>query len=353
MKKIKFLLPIFSFGLLILSCSKDSTPQLSPAQAKSSLTTANQDLSSEVSSLSSSSGYTSLKSFSSLTNTSSPFGRIKSFQWLGIRNELSAGAASIRKMLLNASSNKRVQGSQPFDYLGKKGVYTWDPIKKSWSKTASSDIIKIDYPTDGSSTNNAEFQLTAYTEQSTPNGSDLYSPTLVQAVIYIDGTKQAEFKITMGYGADDQTNLVNMDIFINPYTISFSFDESKSSSITESFNFSKSGKVLIETSVTATYSSGTSKANGDPPNSVSGYVQLSTTRFTATIDGAKSSTSNDVNTYVHIAVTINGASAGNVVFVTDAQSGQQKPFVQYNDKTQENLETLFHDLETQIKAIVF
>lgn len=353
MKINRLLFIIVCLGLLALSSCHKDPPQVSPAQAKSSLTATNQDLSSEVSSLSLTSGYAALKSFSSLTNTSSPFGRVKSFGWLGARSQFHAGTIAIRKMIFTASANERVQGDQPFDYASKKGVYAWDPNKNSWTKTGSSDIIKIQYPTQGSATNNAEFWLTSYTEISTPNGAEAYSPTNVQASTYVDGTKQSELKLNVAYGSDDQPETESLDLFINPYTISFSFDNAKSNSISLSFSFSKSGKALISTSLTASYPAGASKLSGDPPTGLTGFVQLMTVRFNITIDGNKAATSSDLNDFIHIAVIINGASAGNVVFVTDNQTGEQKAFIQYIDNTRQSLDDLFTDLSTQLKAIVF
>jgi hypothetical protein len=82
-------------------------------------------------------------------------------------------------------------------------------------------------------------------------------------------------------------------------------------------------------------------------------VQLSTVRFNITVDGNKASTSTDLNDFVYIGVVINGANAGNVVFVTDQQTGNSEAFIQYLDKTKQGLDDVLHDLIQQIRAVVF
>src|SRR5258706_14880529 len=105
-----------------------------------------------------------------------------------------------------------------------------------WVYTSGGSIIKIDYPKNkdvAPNTNDAELQITAYSE--TTVGAEYY-PTNIQAAIYTPiGTKQLGLTLTAsGYDASGNPNKARIDLYVNPYTISFSFDNSQPTSATES-----------------------------------------------------------------------------------------------------------------------
>ncbi|MGC4022050.1 MAG: hypothetical protein QM734_08955 [Cyclobacteriaceae bacterium] len=335
MKTIKFLSFIVGIGLMA-SCSKSSSPSaVSPSSAQQTFSTVNTDVSAAISGLSSAPGNVALNSFASLNSTSSPFGRFHSFSDLrkpsDVKAAMGAGAAAIRSMLVKTTSNGRVAGSS-FNFNDKIGTYTWSKENHKWNYTSGGGIIKIDYPSDTSSaTNDTELQITAYTEVQV--GSDYY-PTDIEAAIYqpIGGAKQLglTFKAS-GYDDTGSPNKVSVSLYINPYTISFSVDDSQSASTTESFSFSQGSTTYIGTSATATYASAADKTNGNSPASATGYLQLENTRFDIAIDYTKAATATSQNDYITITVTINGGLAGHVVWVAD-QNGDEQPYVQYNDK---------------------
>jgi len=256
-------------------------------------------------------------------------------------------------MLLKSTGSERVAGSTPFNFANKIGTYTWSKANHKWNYTSGGSFIKIDYPSDTtSSTNDTELQITVYTE--TQVGTDYY-PTDIEAAVYqpiTGGTKQLGLSFTAsGYDNTGSPNKVNLSLFINPYTISLGADDSQANSTTETFSFSKGATTYIGTSATATYASAADKTNGSP-SSVTGYLQLETTRFDVAIDGTKAATAQSPNDFVTITVTINGGLAGHVVWADPTGTGQQTPYVVYNDgKTMDKLDTLFASLETQLNAL--
>ena len=354
MKMNKILIPIATFGLLVLSCSKSSSPAaVSPAVAQQTFSTVNTDVSAAVSGLNTAPGSVALSSFSNFTGTTgNPFGRIQTLHKPGdIKTMIGAGLVSIRQMILKGSGNERIQGGTAFDFASKKGIYIYNFDTKVFDKSPNtSDIIKIQYPKDTTSvSNDAELQITAYTEVSTPQG---YNPTLIQAAIYIPigGTKEVDLKLTAGYDSNGDPNKGSVDLFVNPYTISFSFDDSGATTATESFSFSKSGTVIIATNATATFASAADKTNGNPPIAVTGYVKLENVVFNFAVDGTKSS--NEPNDFVTISVSIDGGAAGKVVFVQDPNDPNNEiPYIRYNDQTQTPLSTVFADLANQLNSL--
>lgn len=359
MKTHKLLLtPIIAFALVVMSCSKSSSPAaVSPSSAQSTFSSVNTDVAAAISGLNTAPGNVALNSFAGLSNTVSPFGRIRSFNSIKNPNDfkaaMSAGLATLRLMLLKSTASERVTSSTPFNFSDKLGTYVWYKAEHKWGYTPGGSIIKIDYPSDTTqSTNDTELQITAYTEMS-PDGGANYYPTDIEAAIYkpIGGTKELGLSLTAsGYDATGNPNKASISLFINPYTITFSADDSQSLSTTESFSFSNGSTIYFAISATAKYASATDQANGNP-SEATGYVQLESVKFNINVDGTKAATASSPNDFVVITVTINGGTAGHVVWVTDPQTNQQVPYVQYNDNTQQPLSTVFADLQTQLSAL--
>ncbi|MBS1489832.1 MAG: hypothetical protein JSS93_04855 [Bacteroidetes bacterium] len=351
-----FLVSVLAFAGVILSCSKSNSPAaVSPASAQSTFSTVNTDVSAAINGLNTAPGNKALNSFAGLNNTNSPFARIRSFNSIksvnDVKNAMGAGLASIRAMLIKSTATERVAGTTPFNFANKIGTYTWSKANHKWNYTSGGSIIKIDYPSDSTlATNDTELQITAYTE--VPVGSE-YFPTDIEAAIYqpIGGTKQVGISITAsGYDNTGNPNKASFSLYINPYSISFSFDNSQSLSASESFSFTQGSTVYIGTGITATYASAADQANGNP-SKVTGYLQLENVKFNIAVDGTQAATSTDRNQYVVITITINGGMAGHVVWVTDPSSGDQVPYVQYNDKTQQPLAVVFANLQTQLGSL--
>lgn len=341
-------------GLLVLSCSKDSsTPSLNTTQAQAAIGDVNTNLASDIGTLSSTAGNAALNSFTNLTSTTSPFGRIKSFNKPGeIKAAMSAGLISIRQMILKGTSNERVQGDDtPFDFNGKKGIYNYNLDTKAFVKSQeTSTIIKIRYPKDANSvTNDAELQITAYTDVQTSDG---YQPTAVEAAIYISDTKEVGLSLTAQYNLDKGEPVkASIAVFINPFTITFSFDNTPATSASESFSLSKSGTVLIGVGATATWASANDKENGEP-RAASGYLQLKNVRFSIAVDGSKAATATSRGDFIVITVSADGAIAGHVVWVGTSVDNEE-PYMQYNDgTTREALSSVFADLSNQLQALV-
>lgn len=209
---------------------------------------------------------------------------------------------------------------------------------------------KILFPTEESATNNAEFQLTGYEEQSTPNGDDLYSPTFVRALILVDGINQAKLELDVDYGTDDEPVLVDIYFFVSPYSIELNFDDTKATATSFSQNLSKESEVLIGVGLKVVYSASTKSE--DDIQTVSGHLQLKSIRFIAVIRAGDVVNANDINDIIDITIKIDGGNAGKVILVLDAVTNEYVPYVKYNDGTTESLESLFEDLALELGGIL-
>jgi len=347
MKTNKIHLFVIIIPLFMMSCGSDEPAKVSPAKAEAAFNAANDQIATELAAFYEAPGFTAMNSLSSLNSSANPFGRMKSLKRTEVKDQLKSGLYSLRSMLLSSAAEGRVSGDEPFNYNEKKGTYTYNFETDDFDYTAGGSIVKILFPTENSLTNDGEFQLTAYQEKSTPNGDDMYSITLLQATIFVDGTKEAEIDLDASYGSDDDMEKVDLYLFLNPFTVDLNFDDSKSTATSFSASLSKSGDVIIGFGLDVVFQT----ADKDEPKSVNGHVQLMNIRFVIKIDTSNPN-ANDINDLIDITIKIDGAVAGKVIFEQDSLTGELVPYVKYNDGSTELLETLFDNLATQLEGII-
>lgn len=365
MKTQKLLIPIIALALLASACNKNNNTSttLTTEQAKAAISDVNSNLANDFSDLKSSTGSAALNSFATLSATTSPFGRVQAFQKPGdVKAAMKMSLISVRDMIVNATSGVRTQGaSASFGFDTKVGIYNYDFGQLKFVKSQeTSTIIIIRYPKDdaskANSTNDAELQISEYIDVSTAQG---YNPTSVKAALYISSVKQAGLTLTAQYDDAGDPDKASEELFINPFTISFSFDNTPAASANESFNLSKSGTTLVAVSATAVWASANDKGTGtggNPPQSLTGTLQLKNLKFSVAFDGTKVANATSANAYVVITLTVDDKLAGHVVWATDpnAPNNGEQPYMQYNDTTQAPvlLSTLFDKLGTQIQGLV-
>lgn len=354
MKKQNLILSLFlvTFLLGVTSCGDDEAGRASKEEVKAAFESANDQISNDLNAFTTSSGYVAMNQLSVLTDESNPFGRKSSDKREQVIENFKAGVYAIRGILKNSTTraNARVNSDEPFDYNGNKGVYEWDPQWGTFVLTDESEIIEIWFPTEGSATNNAEFRLTAYAEELTPNGDQLYSPTLINASIFVDDTKELELDAEVQYGTEDQPVKGDVYYFVNPFALEVSFDDTKATSSTFSESLSKSGKVLIGFGATVNFSDASKEE--DAIKSASAYIQLAELKFSINVKTPDSSSSGDINDFVTITFKVGSEVGGRIVLEQDNTTGEIVPYIKYNDGTTEPLENLLQDLSFEIEDML-
>jgi len=314
-----------------MSCGKDETASLSKEDSEQAFTEVNTDVAAELSSFGTAPGFTAMNSLSTLNSEANPFGRIKSVKPSNVGVQVKTILNSFRSVLQSSVENGRVNGDVAFDFDGKKGVYTYNFSTQQFDYASGGNIVEINFPSEGSSSNNAVFKLTAYDEVMDSFG--YYNATLVQATMTVDGTLEAEIDMSSSYDSYGETTKANIDLYMNPYTFILAFDNTGASNTTYAFSFLNGTTVIIDTAITVVYSDKASMAM----SRITGYFQLMNIRFEADI-----TENNQV-----VIIKVDGANAGTIV--PDETTGE--PYVQYNDGTSVPFETVFGDLALQLGNI--
>ncbi|HYC84063.1 MAG TPA: hypothetical protein VEB86_02530, partial [Chryseosolibacter sp.] len=157
------LIPALALLLCLSSCNDDESSGLSKTDAKAEIAEFNATATQDLQALADADGVQALASLSDLTTVDDPFGRSTTDQ-KKVRAFLHKKGAQFRSIFRQSTTSGRIRGSEPFDYDGNKGIYEWNNVDSIFVKTGTSTIIVVRFPTEGSSTNNAELRLNAYEE---------------------------------------------------------------------------------------------------------------------------------------------------------------------------------------------
>ena len=340
---------LFAVLVGVSSCGDDEAGKASKDEVKAAFQSANDQISDDLNAFSNGSGYGAMNQLSVLTDESNPFGKKSSRKREQVIENLKAGVYAIRGIITHSTAHARVTGDEPFNFNENKGVYEWNPEEEIFEWTGESEVIEIWFPTEGSNTNNAEFRLSAYAEELTPNGDELYSPTLINASLFINETKEVELNAEVEYGSDDQPIKGDLYAFLNPFAFEISFDDTKSTSSTFSESLSKSGQLVIGFGGTVTYQN--ASKDEDSIKAASGYLQLVGIRLVANVRITDSS-SGDINDFITILIKIKSKNGGRIILEYDELTEELTPYVKYTDGTTEPLEDLLHDLILEIENMV-
>lgn len=345
--KLKLVALLFSAVALTTSCDKEEDAPLSANETKQAMAAIDTELTNELADLSESEGFLAMQSLSALSGAGDPFplGRTSAEAKRNPNHHVRKAVLSLKQMINGPTQSARTQGDVAFDYDENKGIYKWNAADSTFIKTGTSTIIQIEFPAEGSTTNNAIFRLTDYAEVATPDGDEAYSPTTIEATLDVDNVKQASLSVSVQYKGDgtDDPKFADISYFVNPYTIDVDLDDRAASTSSFSQYLSKGNDVLIGWGLTATYNGLKIEEN---ISKLVGTFQLSSAIFTIEINAPSDPNQpvTDYNDIIKISLTIDGKSAGNIVWVTEAGATEPSPYVQFSDGSKERLDVIFESL---------
>jgi hypothetical protein len=359
MKINQKLLSIAALGAILglASCHDDDNAggNLSKDQAKGKITEFNSTAVSDLQELSDADGIAAVKDLIDLVDTDDPFsGRIGNDK-KSIKKFFREKGREFKTIFIPKSLNGRTQ-QEAFVFDNNKGVYTWDAGGSIFTKTGESTIISILFPTEGSLTNNAELQITAYAEKEFYD-DDMqeyyYNPEILKAAIFVNDTKIASLDYNVTWSDDGFPAAADVTVFVSPFTANVSFGGTATTS-TLTTSLKKGDKILVATSVTAKFANETK--DGENLNSLDGYVQLENLKVQGSVDVKEldSSVSGDPNDYVHLSFYADNKKAGDVIFVNELVDGDEEyvAYIKYNDGTTEKLEDVLKPVIDELDSLV-
>jgi hypothetical protein len=358
MKKLLLIAVVgFLFGLSACKDDeKEGSTQLSKAEAKAEINSFNSSVASDLQEFSSSEGLKAITDLSNIASLDDPFGGRKSTDKKKVRVFLRNKGQMFRKIFDNKyTSAGRTKEGEPFDFAANTGIYSWNADLEQFDKTGESNIIKILFPSEGSTTNNAELRLNSYEEVGFYDEEwqeYTYNPTLIDAELLVDGTEVASLNLEATWDEAGFPLTADVSATVAPFSATVSFDVSASNKNTLSASLSKNSEQLFSTSVEVLYSASTKTA--EDIKTVSGHVTVKNIKLEGNIDveGMDNVQGEDPdwNEFVDLKLVIDNKVAGKIVFVKEMVDGYEEsvPYVEYTDGSKEKFEDVVEPIVSEL-----
>lgn len=343
-------------GVILLSSCKDdeatSSGLVSKDEAKGVINAFNGTATDDLQDLADVEGMEAIQDLFDLTASDDPFGRMQ-----GDKQKVKAffqkHGREFRSIVSNPAA--RTTGTEPFDFASYVGVYSWNPAlgeAGEFELTDEADIIVIEFPTEGSETNNARLELLAYDEVEVYNEEleqNEYLPTVLEADLYVGDAKKAALALEAEWDESGFPLDAAIDFAVAPYSLQIAFDVSAATSSTVSAFLKLNNEVLLATSVKVNYSDN-SKSEESLKN-LEGFVQFRNLKIQGTINAeAANGTEVNWNDIVKLGLYSENNKLADIVFVEDDQEGVI-PYLQYADGTKEKLETAMQPVMDEIESL--
>lgn len=335
------------------SCNNDEESdgsKLSKTQAKSAIADFNTSAKGDLQDLADADGLVAVQDFFTLVDQDDPFGRIGTDKQK-IRAFFREKGSEFRNVFVPVSSkNGRTAAFEPFDYDSKTGVYVWDDVNGVFVYEADDNIIRIQFPTEGSTENNAELRLNAYEDQMFEDefGDIYYDPTLIDASVYVDDVLKASFDLSIDFDDAGFPVAADITVMVTPFTASVSLDASGSTTSSISVSLRQGQETLAATSITVRYAD--ASKSEESLKSVEGFVQLKNLKLQGSIDAEGANGEEiDFNDFVKLALYTDNKKIGDIVFEDDGTTSTA--YVQYSDGTKEALDVVMQPVIDEVNAL--
>ncbi|MEP5610826.1 MAG: hypothetical protein ABJP45_01190, partial [Cyclobacteriaceae bacterium] len=223
--KIKYYLPILSIIFLAACTSEESTD---PKNSSAEINAVAGELSDDVVTLVQSDGVNGARTLIDLIENSDKFGRVSPYQ---MDENRALVTNQIDRIAYGFTTGvARLLNEEPADFVEYKGVYVWNFDMEDFEKTEDSEYLVLAFPTEGSTTNNAEFRLTEFTVIEI-DGDEL--PTSIKADLTIDEDPLVDeepiiaLDFVVNYSADGNPEAADIYLVAIPFALDITFDDSE------------------------------------------------------------------------------------------------------------------------------
>ena len=341
----------------ISSCNDDdkNANQLSKDEAKSTITQFNTTAVNDLQSLTDATGIQAVKNLVDLTETDDPFGRMGGTDKKKIKLFFQKKGRDFKTIF---AANKAVAGrtanDEAFDFEANMGVYEWNPElgeAGAFEKTGASEIIEIQFPTEGSTTNNASLQLTEYSEIEVYDEEweeYSYQPELLTAFLFVNEVKVVSLHLESEWDELGFPLIVDITLSIDEFKLDVSFDDSGLTTSSLSVSLLRNTETVMATSVTVKY--GNDSKSEESLKSIEGFVQVKNLKLSGDINlEAADAAEVDWNDIINLALYSDNKKLGDVVFVDE--DGEFIAYLQYADGTKDKLDTILQPVLDELDEL--
>jgi hypothetical protein len=242
-----------------------------------------------------------------------------------------------------------------FSFDNIKGVHTWNFDLEAFERTDDSEFFVVNFPSEGSDTNNAELKITdlQFVTITTTDEWDTYEddyPTVIEGTLKVDGETYISLSASADWSSEGIPEKASVDLLVAPFTLLMDFDDTNALTSSGSASLKKNGTTLMAVDLDITFKT----ADKEEPTDIEGFVQYSNIKLSGSVDVAGYEENAydenddfiegfDGNEYIDLEVLIDDVKVGDISIVNDIL------YIVYLDGTEEVLEELLEDVIADIE----
>ncbi len=342
MKKLSVIL--LSMMLFIASCSDEDDSTLSTDEARAAMKSVSQNIERDIVDMIESDGVESLCSLQDIFDLVSYDESLKSTQ--GVRKSVQNTVIEIIKIRNVFTPRQRTQNDEIT--IESIGVFAWDSDLQQFDLIdAEVDYLELQYPAEGSITNNAVFTVYDFSTEELDGELNL---TSINADLLLDDVLVVSVDLDLDIDSDGMIQQANLDLFVAPfeYHVGLKDDLPLESSIVASIN--KDDLLIMSVDLTMGYSD----VEKIDVNVIDGAVNYREIGIVGGIDmiGVDFSSGDeiDINDHVDLILEIDGEKLGDIEVKETAD--EIDLFVVYNDGTSESLLDLMEPTVLEVEQLL-
>ncbi|MDN4166533.1 hypothetical protein QWY31_13570 [Cytophagales bacterium LB-30] len=337
---------------IFTACKKDdeTSKELSKVEAEAAIDEMADQLSGDIVGIMDSEGVKALESVSALYSNSGTFGR--STKQVTPEQVKASMKALVKSFVPKKTVNGRMLATHAFVFEEWVGVYNYNSSIEDFERVGDSDIIELNFPTEGSVNLNATLSISAldlieytYTDE-WGEYTEVY-PTDVQASLEVDNAEQASIDLQIGYNNEYMPVTVSLELFVNPYTFSFNFTNTNSTSA------SIAGSIKLNSEVITAIDVAVVKAGEDEIKSATGFVQYREMKLQGSITNPDfmSPEPDSMGDFIKLSLFKGSQKVGDIVFeIEEDEFGEYEvPYLLFSDGSKKPLEEVFAPIIEQLE----
>ncbi|MBC6401454.1 MAG: hypothetical protein GDA51_01880 [Ekhidna sp.] len=227
-----------------------------------------------------------------------------------------------------------------------KGRYVWNFETETFKKSAS-DFFIVEFPTEESSENNAEFRINELEleEFTSDEFKGEYGPKLIDAQLKVDDEEVISLDLKVEWSSDEFPDLVTIDMNMKPFSLTFGFDDrnAKSSSLLSTLKLND--KTIVEADGYVEFET----ERKEEANLVEGHIIYNNLKVEGKVLVNNDEEEDyDPNDFIDVEILINDKKAGDLVVIGD----DDILYIEYPDGQTEEIEILFEEAIDEIEEFI-
>lgn len=358
MKTLKALLNLLVCTIFIMSCGSDNNESegvFTSEEAAKSMDEFSTSMHTDIVDMVNSTGTESLTDLVDLISSDNLFaGRIDTDETRKAR--IIQRLREINKVFIPKESVSQLGDDDRFEFEQNLGIYNYDTQTEKFIKTVDVvDNIQINFPTEGSVSNNATLRILNFKDVLIENEDSMpeYIPSILVADLSVNAAIVVSLDLSVNWSSNGLPEVAEIALFIIPFDYTLKISTTAATSSFLSLLVSKDNDAIIGTNVTVVFKTQEKEA----VSTLTGDVSFRAFKLTgelkiAALEAAEGGENANINDYINLTFYMGENKIGDVILEESVNEEGLEAYVVYADGSKELLETVLQPIIDEIETLL-